>query len=172
MNIQVNKVPRVVEVLPGFPAEAAGIRRGHVLVRVNDKPVDASNWFEEYQASQLPFTLTLDTAVPLHPDNPFFKAPPKRDHQHHPEGKHQHHPEGKHQHHSGEHAEGEAEAETEGEAEGEPEGEPEENADYLDENQLALLKEFENMTAEEELEGLEENYPEQPAEEEPVPTTG
>lgn len=72
MNVQANKLPRVVEVLPGFPAEAAGVQRGFVLTEVNDVPVDVRNWFEEYQAAQLPFTLTFDTRVPLHADNPFF----------------------------------------------------------------------------------------------------
>mmetsp|Transcript_83920 Transcript_83920/g.271588 ORF Transcript_83920/g.271588 Transcript_83920/m.271588 type:complete len:486 (-) Transcript_83920:162-1619(-) len=73
MNVQVNTVPRVVEVLPGFPAEAAGVRRGFVLIEVNDFPVTADDWFEQYQSAQLPFTLTFDTQVPLQPDNPYFK---------------------------------------------------------------------------------------------------
>lgn len=72
MNVQVNKVPRVIEVLPGFPAEAAGVRRGFVLTEVNDVAVDAETWFEEYQSAQLPFTLTFDTKVPVQPDNPYF----------------------------------------------------------------------------------------------------
>jgi len=162
MNIQVNKVPRVVEVLPGFPAEAAGIRRGYVLVRVNEKVVDASNWFEEYQAAQIPFTMTLDTAVPLHADNPFFKVPKSDD----KGAKHQ-------QNHPGsgkQHADVESKSEPEGETEisGEPveEGEPVE--DNLDEA-LAALNALENATGADE--NLEDSFPEQP-EEEPVPTVG
>lgn len=73
MNVQVNTLPRVVEVLPGYPAEAAGVRRGFVLTAVNDVPVDAENWFEEYQSASLPFTLTFDTKVPVQPENPYFK---------------------------------------------------------------------------------------------------
>lgn len=72
MNIQVHVAPRVVEVLPGFPAEAAGVREGFVLKEIGDVPVDAVTWFEAFQNMPLPFTLTFDTTVPLHPGNPFF----------------------------------------------------------------------------------------------------
>lgn len=77
MNVQVNVLPRVVEVLPGYPAEAAGIQRGFVLTEVNELPVDASNWFQQYQSSELPFTLTFDTDVPVKPGNPFFEKQAK-----------------------------------------------------------------------------------------------
>jgi len=73
MNVQVNVVPRVVEVLPGYPAEAAGIRRGFVLTEINDEPVDAKNWFEQFQDEEMPFTLTFDTKMALHAGNKFFK---------------------------------------------------------------------------------------------------
>merc|ERR1740116_777199 len=72
MNIQVNTVPRVTEVLPGYPAEAAGIRRGFVLIEVADRPVSSDTWFKEYQSQKLPFALTFDTQVPLQPGNPYF----------------------------------------------------------------------------------------------------
>mmetsp|Transcript_84701 Transcript_84701/g.196935 ORF Transcript_84701/g.196935 Transcript_84701/m.196935 type:complete len:483 (-) Transcript_84701:129-1577(-) len=73
MNVQVNTVPRVVEVLPGSPAEAAGIRPGFVLTEVNEVAVDMKNWFEQYQAAKLPFTLTFDPKVPVHSNNSYFK---------------------------------------------------------------------------------------------------
>lgn len=72
MNVQVNVLPRVVEVLPGYPAEAAGVRTGFVLTKVADKPVDATTWFTAMQASAVPFVLTFDTTVPLHVGNPFI----------------------------------------------------------------------------------------------------
>lgn len=78
MNIQVNTVPRVTEVLPGYPAEAAGIRRGFVLIEVGDQPVSSDNWFNAYQASTVPFTLTFDTQVPLQLGNPYFQRGAER----------------------------------------------------------------------------------------------
>mmetsp|Transcript_61762 Transcript_61762/g.199106 ORF Transcript_61762/g.199106 Transcript_61762/m.199106 type:complete len:436 (+) Transcript_61762:83-1390(+) len=72
MNIQVHVAPRVVEVLPGYPAEAAGVREGFVLTEVNDKPVTAIDWFEAFQLTPLPFTMTFDTTVPVHEGNPFM----------------------------------------------------------------------------------------------------
>jgi len=72
MNIEVNKLPRVVEVLPGYPAEGAGIRRGFVLTQVNEKDVSVATWFDMFQNTPLPFTLTFDTDVKLHAGNEFF----------------------------------------------------------------------------------------------------
>merc|ERR1719517_325914 len=66
MNIQSNVVPRIVEILPGYPAEAAGLRKGFVLREVNEKPVSAETWFEAFQNAEAPFSLTFDTKVPLH----------------------------------------------------------------------------------------------------------
>eukprot|EP00416_Gambierdiscus_australes_P038899 CAMPEP_0171095832 /NCGR_PEP_ID=MMETSP0766_2-20121228/43392_1 /TAXON_ID=439317 /ORGANISM="Gambierdiscus australes, Strain CAWD 149" /LENGTH=401 /DNA_ID=CAMNT_0011554693 /DNA_START=161 /DNA_END=1366 /DNA_ORIENTATION=+ len=63
MNINVRTAPRVVEVLPGFPAEASGVKRGFVLTEVDDGPVDAINWFKAFEETPLPFTLTFDTTV-------------------------------------------------------------------------------------------------------------
>jgi len=74
MNIQKNKVPRVVEVLPGYPAEGAGVQRGFVLTEVDNKPVNGDNWFERFQKTPLPFTLTFNTTVQVRRDNPFFGA--------------------------------------------------------------------------------------------------
>eukprot|EP00747_Dinoflagellata_sp_TGD_P168953 gnl/TRDRNA2_/TRDRNA2_196629_c0_seq1.p1 gnl/TRDRNA2_/TRDRNA2_196629_c0~~gnl/TRDRNA2_/TRDRNA2_196629_c0_seq1.p1 ORF type:complete len:538 (-),score=118.82 gnl/TRDRNA2_/TRDRNA2_196629_c0_seq1:65-1678(-) len=74
MNIQANVVPRVVEVLPGFPAEAAGVRKGFVLTEVAGQPVTAENWFNAFQETPLPFAVTFNTTVPLHAGNPFFSA--------------------------------------------------------------------------------------------------
>jgi len=74
MNIQVHTVPRVIDVLPGSPAEAAGVKRGFVLTHVNDQKVDPETWFNAWQTVKLPSTLTFDTAVPVHKDNPFFNA--------------------------------------------------------------------------------------------------
>jgi len=72
MNIQAYRLPRVVEVLPGFPAEACGVRKGFVLTEVNDEAVDVSTWFEAVQKAQKPYTLTFDTQIPLHAGNPFM----------------------------------------------------------------------------------------------------
>lgn len=72
MNVQTNVVPRVVGVLPGFPAEAAGVRKGMVLTAVGDQAVDSSNWFEKFETTKMPFTLTFNTTVPLHEGNQFF----------------------------------------------------------------------------------------------------
>jgi len=71
--VQANVVPRVIEVLPGFPAEAAGVRKGFVLTEVADEQVDANTWFDKFQSATMPFTLTFDTDVPLHSDNPFIE---------------------------------------------------------------------------------------------------
>lgn len=72
MNVQVNVVPRVIVVLPGSAAEAAGVKRGYVLTHVNDAPVDGDTWFDAWSELKLPGVLTFDTAVPLHKNNPFF----------------------------------------------------------------------------------------------------
>lgn len=72
MNVQVNVLPRVTEVLPGYPAEAAGVRRGFVLTEVAGQPVNGKTWFKLFQSTKMPFTLTFDTTVPLHEGNPFF----------------------------------------------------------------------------------------------------
>merc|ERR1712228_324007 len=72
MNIQVFKLPRVVEVLPGYPAEKAGVKKGYVLIEVNDKPVDAQTFSNAIDACKPPCLLAFDTDVPLHGGNPFF----------------------------------------------------------------------------------------------------
>lgn len=72
MNVQVNVVPRVIEVLPGSLAEAAGVKRGYVLTHVNNQAVDPENWYSLWHDAKLPSTLTLDTSVPIHKNNPFF----------------------------------------------------------------------------------------------------
>jgi len=72
MNVQVNTVPRVVEVLAGSPAEAAGVKRGFVLTAVQDQPVDAETWHDAWSKVTLPATLTFDTDRPVSKDNPFF----------------------------------------------------------------------------------------------------
>merc|ERR1711879_91454 len=72
MNVQVNVVPRVVEVLPGYPAEKVQVKRGYVLKEVNNLPVDAKNWSRIIQKCNLPCPLTFDTKMALHKDNPFF----------------------------------------------------------------------------------------------------
>eukprot|EP00928_Gymnodinium_smaydae_P011438 TRINITY_DN14221_c0_g1_i1.p1 TRINITY_DN14221_c0_g1~~TRINITY_DN14221_c0_g1_i1.p1 ORF type:complete len:387 (-),score=91.33 TRINITY_DN14221_c0_g1_i1:195-1355(-) len=74
MNVQVNVVPRVVDVLPGYPAEKAGVRRGYVLTAVNDVAVNASTWYTAWQQAQVPCTLTFDTTVPVRKNNPFFST--------------------------------------------------------------------------------------------------
>lgn len=72
MNIQVHRQVRVVEVLPGSTAEAAGVLRGFVLREVDGVPVDAHSWFEAYHAAKIPFALAFDTKVPIGEDDPYF----------------------------------------------------------------------------------------------------
>jgi hypothetical protein len=81
MNVQVNHLPRVIEVLPGFPAEAAGIKRGMVVTEVNNQPVNDKTWFQAFDKAVPPFTLTFDTTVPIHADNPYFFKNPSTDHE-------------------------------------------------------------------------------------------
>jgi S1-C subfamily serine protease len=72
MNVQVNVVPRVVEVLPGSPAEAAGVKRGFVLTHIHEQAVDSETWFDTWNRVALPCTLTFDTAVPVNDNNLFM----------------------------------------------------------------------------------------------------
>merc|ERR1719311_1814946 len=44
-----------------------------VLKAVNESPVDAGNWLAVWEKATVPCTLTFDTDVPLHENNPFFK---------------------------------------------------------------------------------------------------
>jgi len=74
MNIQAHVLPRVVEVLPGSPAEKAGVKASFVLTEIDDNPVDAKNWFDVWQKSVVGAVLTFDTTVPLHDKNPFVKS--------------------------------------------------------------------------------------------------
>lgn len=74
MNVQTNTVPRVVEVLPGYPAEAAGVKAGYVLTAINDQPVDAHTWFDIWTDSPPGTVLTFDTNMPMSADNPFLSA--------------------------------------------------------------------------------------------------
>lgn len=79
LNIQAFSEPRVVEVLPGYPGEAAGIRPSFVLTEVDDEPVNATTWFTKYQSAKLPFSLTFDTDAPVQKNNPYFKIPGPED---------------------------------------------------------------------------------------------
>merc|ERR1712032_387019 len=72
MNIQVFKLPRVVEVLPGYPAEKAGVKKGFVLVEVNGQPVDAQKFQAAIDECKPPCLLMFDTDVPVHEGNPFL----------------------------------------------------------------------------------------------------
>jgi S1-C subfamily serine protease len=74
MNVQVNVLPRVIDVLPGSAAERAGVKRGFVLTHVNDQPVDSKTWFNAWQKAPTPSTLTFDTNVTVREDNPFFNG--------------------------------------------------------------------------------------------------
>jgi len=73
MNIQVNQIPRVVEVLHGSPAEKSGVKRGFVLKAVDSRPVDGKNWFDVWQKAPAPCVLTFDTQVELRQDNPWLQ---------------------------------------------------------------------------------------------------
>merc|ERR1719443_2609785 len=42
MNIQTHVVPRVAEILPGYPAEAAGVKVGWVLTLDTNSPMHSS----------------------------------------------------------------------------------------------------------------------------------
>jgi len=60
MNIAVKGIPRVMEVFPGGPAEAAGVRQDFVLVAVGEVEVASSDWVSLYNAATLPFRVTFD----------------------------------------------------------------------------------------------------------------
>jgi hypothetical protein len=64
MNIHASVVPRVVEVLPGYPAEAAGVKAGFVLTKIGNTDVDASNWWDIWQRAPLGSVLTFHTNMP------------------------------------------------------------------------------------------------------------
>eukprot|EP00927_Polykrikos_kofoidii_P072602 TRINITY_DN68703_c0_g1_i1.p1 TRINITY_DN68703_c0_g1~~TRINITY_DN68703_c0_g1_i1.p1 ORF type:complete len:443 (-),score=68.03 TRINITY_DN68703_c0_g1_i1:111-1439(-) len=61
MDVQGDVFPQVVEVLPGFPAEEAGVRPGFNLTKVNNKKVDVETWFEAFDQATVPFLVTFDT---------------------------------------------------------------------------------------------------------------
>merc|ERR1712227_1099449 len=73
MNVQTHVLPRVVEVLPGFPAEAVGVRVGFVLTEVNEQAVTGKNFTNAFERCPLPCSLTFDTDVPVHEGNPFIQ---------------------------------------------------------------------------------------------------
>ena len=55
----------VLEVLPGHPAAVAGVCEGYVLVEINDQAVVGETWFEVFQNTELPFSLTFLTEAPV-----------------------------------------------------------------------------------------------------------
>jgi len=63
--------------LPGYPAEAAGVKAGFVLIKIDEQAVDADNWFDLWQKAPVGTELTFDTNAPVHPDNPHFKEDKK-----------------------------------------------------------------------------------------------
>jgi len=78
MNVHTNVVPRVQEVLPGYPAEAAGIKVGFVLTHINEQAITVENWLDIWQHSPVGTTLTFDTNMPLHENSDFT---PHHDHE-------------------------------------------------------------------------------------------
>ena len=52
---------RVLDVWPDYPAHAGDIRKGFVLVRINDQPVSGETWHEVFLNTELPFSLTFIT---------------------------------------------------------------------------------------------------------------
>ena len=52
---------RVLHVWPDYPAPAAGICKGFVLVRINDQPVSGETWREVFLNMELPFSMTFIT---------------------------------------------------------------------------------------------------------------
>merc|ERR1711862_906428 len=62
MNVQAtaDQVPRVMEVLPGYPAEKAGVKKGFVLKSINGKVVNGSSWIKIWETCKLPCGLTFD----------------------------------------------------------------------------------------------------------------
>jgi hypothetical protein len=57
-------VPYVEEVLPGYPAEAAGVKHGFVLTHIDGKPVHADNWLDIWShESPAGTVLTFDTTM-------------------------------------------------------------------------------------------------------------
>ena len=55
----------VLEVLPGHPAAVAGVCEGYVLVEINDQAVVGETWFEVFENTELPFSLTFLTEAPV-----------------------------------------------------------------------------------------------------------
>jgi C-terminal processing protease CtpA/Prc len=74
MNVQTHVNPRVAEVLPGYPAEAAGVKAGWVLKAINDQAVDADNWLDIWHHAPVGTVLTFDTNMPLNEGNPFMSG--------------------------------------------------------------------------------------------------
>jgi len=72
MNVQSHVVPRVAEVLPGYPAEGAGVKKGWVLTAINDQTVNADNWLDIWHHAPVGTVLTFDTNMPLHEGNPYL----------------------------------------------------------------------------------------------------
>lgn len=66
MNVQVTEdhpYPRVIEVLPGFPAEKAGVRVNMILTEVNGMKVTSETWFSSFQHSDPPFPVAFNTSM-------------------------------------------------------------------------------------------------------------
>ena len=59
----------VLEVLPGHPAAMAGVCEGYVLVEINDQAVVGETWFEVFENTELPFSLTFLTEAPIQLDS-------------------------------------------------------------------------------------------------------
>ena len=49
----------VLEVLPGSPADVAGIREGYVLVKVNDQPIVWETWLQVFHLIRRSASLTF-----------------------------------------------------------------------------------------------------------------
>ena len=62
MSVQTGCIyARVLHVLPDYPAHAAGICKGFVLVKINDQPVSGETWEDVYLNTELPFSMTFIT---------------------------------------------------------------------------------------------------------------
>ena len=51
--------------LPGHSAAMAGVCEGYVLVEINDQAVVGETWFEVFENTELPFSLTFLTEAPV-----------------------------------------------------------------------------------------------------------
>merc|ERR1739838_54479 len=58
------KRPHVMGVLPGYPADAAGVKKGDILIEVAGRPVNAATYFAAMQQALPPYGLRFKRPIP------------------------------------------------------------------------------------------------------------